>query len=55
MLFNGDWGAWVGGNLTGEQLRGHVDGGPHDAARHHGLRLAEAQVCDLGPVLFVQL
>ena len=52
------WGAWVGewgGYLTGEQLRGHVDGGAHDAAGHHGLGLAEAQVCDLRPVLFVQL
>lgn len=45
-------------SLTGptcEQLGGHVDGGPHDAAGHHGLRFAEAQVGDLGPVPLVQL
>lgn len=40
---------------TGEQLRGHVDGGAHDTARHHGLWFTEAQVGDLRPVLLVQL
>lgn len=32
-----------------------MDGGSYDAAGHHGLWLTEAQVCDLGPVLLVQL
>lgn len=32
-----------------------MDGRPDDAAGHHGLGLTEAQVGDLGPVLFVQL
>ena len=41
--------------LTCEKFRSHVDGRSYDAPRHHGLRLTEAQVCDLGPVLFVQL
>lgn len=40
---------------TGKQLRGHVNGGPDDAARHHGLWFTEAQVSDLRPVLLVQL
>lgn len=38
-----------------EQLRSHVDGRAHDATRHHGLWLAEAQVCELGTVGPVQL
>lgn len=40
---------------TREQLWSHVDGRPHDAAGHHGLRFTEAQVSDLCTVLFVQL
>lgn len=43
------------GAPTCEQLRSHVDGGAHDAAGHHRLGLAETQICDLGPILFVQL
>ena len=41
--------------VTREELWRHVDGGPHDAARHHGLWLAETKVCDSAVVVFVQL
>jgi len=41
--------------LAREELGRHVDRRAHHAARHHRLRLAEAQVRDLGPVLRVQL
>lgn len=40
---------------TCKQLRGHVNGGSHYTAGHHGLWFAEAQVGDLCPVLLVQL
>ncbi|RUS75380.1 hypothetical protein EGW08_016870, partial [Elysia chlorotica] len=36
--------------VTSKQLRRHVDGRAHDAAAHHRLRLAEAQVRDAAPV-----
>lgn len=45
----------VSGGPTCEQLGSHVDGGAHDAAGHHRLGFAETQICDLGPILFVQL
>lgn len=45
----------VSGDPTCEQLGSHVDGGAHDAAGHHRLGFAETQICDLGPILFVQL
>lgn len=40
---------------TRKQLRCHVDGSSDNAAGHHGLWFTEAQVCDFGPVLLVQL
>lgn len=43
------------GDPTCEELGSHVDGGAHDAARHHCLGFAEPQICDFGPILFVQL
>lgn len=46
---------WGGGRRTREELRSHVDGRSHDAAGHHGLRFAEAQVSYLCTVLLVQL
>lgn len=46
---------WIRGAPTCEELGSHVDGGAHDAARHHRLGFAEAQIRDFGPVLFVQL
>lgn len=45
----------VEGDPTCEELGSHVDGGAHDAARHHRLGFAEAQIRDLGTILFVQL
>ena len=41
--------------VAGEQLRRHVDGRAHDAARHHRLRLAEPKVRQLAAVTLVQL
>ncbi len=38
-----------------EEFGGHVDGGSHDGACHHGLRLAEAQIRQAAPVAAVQL
>ena len=41
--------------LAREELGRHVDGCAHDAATHHGLRLAEAQVRDLAAVVAIKL
>lgn len=41
--------------VAGQQLRGHVDGGADHTAGHHHLHFAEAQIGQLGTVLFVQL
>lgn len=49
------WTVWLLSSRTCKQLWSHVDGCSNDAARHHGLRFAEAQVSDLCTVLFVQL
>lgn len=48
-------GQWGQQDPTCEELGSHVDGGAHDAARHHRLGLAETQIRDFGPILFVQL
>lgn len=40
---------------TCKELWSHVDGGSNDAAGHHGLWFAEAQIGDLCTILFVQL
>lgn len=54
-----DWGfqaeRGIQGDPTCEELGSHVDGGAHDAARHHRLGFAEPQIRDFGPILFVQL
>ena len=41
--------------VASEELWSHVDRGAYDAAAHHGLRLAETQVCDSSTVLPVKL
>lgn len=46
---------WLLSNRTCKQLWSHVDGGPNNATRHHGLWFTEAQVGDLCTVLLVQL
>ena len=38
-----------------EEFGCHVDGRPHDAARHHGFRFAESQVSDQTAIPLVQL